>query len=172
MGWCQPTSCCFCLSPRTGTLILGYMGVLTAAIGLLITLVDAIGNKNLPLVEVLSVEEVVRAAVCVWLIQGVTKEKSSMMLPYMLLKGLVILIMCIGFPGLSIYLGVHGLWKESAICAAVGAFVIGITTYCYKVVDVVYEEIKQLEKASMDPECNIAYNQFQNAPTDNNFTRF
>lgn len=181
MVW-EPKSCCGCGSPRTGTLVLGYLGVVSAVF----SIIGAIKESAMPKEEMIKyckneeeggeqylddetcyelalsgiistvVESIISGLISVLLIVGVNKRNQCLMLPYMIFQVIQLVVVGIVLFAVVIFLAVFHVWLGCFILLLIGTGIMFLLTYCFLVVRVCYKEVKY-QNPNIDNEIEVGY---------------
>ncbi|KAK7076457.1 hypothetical protein SK128_026043 [Halocaridina rubra] len=169
MVW-EPKNCCVCATPKIGTLVLGWLGLIGSALNTvgLFRYVNTTRDdftavcKNITKdmdhdiidtetcvdifygsIGVTAVVSVIGIIICGLLIWGVNKYKPAMMMPYLCVKGFgITLAIAAGVLVTGFFIYVQ-LWLPLVLFVVFYGLVVFLDVYLFLVVRVCYKEVKQ-----------------------------
>ncbi|XP_068217113.1 uncharacterized protein [Palaemon carinicauda] len=160
-NYCEPKSFLCCITPKTGTFILGFGGAICSVLGIFGIIAAAFSkqgfsvcqNDNLPdreypcmeigmlLLAVSSIVAFANGTVSIALIYGVNKGIGHLMIPYIVLNGAQTFLTGLFTIALATIYGVNNFWIPFALVLIVGFIVVILWVHFLMVVYITRKEI-------------------------------
>ncbi|KAK7084881.1 hypothetical protein SK128_000023 [Halocaridina rubra] len=163
MVW-EPKTCCCCLTPRVGTLVLGWLTVVSAVLSMLSLIQMVTDHSNIiakceaalkrpspgtcaailnGITGFIAVMDVISLTIGGLLLWGIYKVRPKLMLPYLIVNGfLTALVGLLAFIGI-IMLFVYGQWILALVMVVAVGLALLLSVFLLLVVRVCYLEVKQ-----------------------------
>ncbi|XP_064111830.1 uncharacterized protein LOC135219203 isoform X1 [Macrobrachium nipponense] len=168
---CEPKSCLCCIAPKTGSLILGFVGAICSIFGILAIIAVAFSKKGFAvcqndnlqereypcmeigmlLLAVSAIVAFVNGAVSISLIYGLNKGIAHLMIPYVILNSAQTFLTGLFTVALAAIYGVNGYWVPFALVLIVGTLIVALWVHFLMIIYITRKEIIVIKPHEVEP---------------------